>query len=59
VWERQLLDAVHIDRLNVGAIPTTRLNWLQPHEGNLMDFLFRSRALQLSTGARTAESARI
>jgi acyl-CoA reductase-like NAD-dependent aldehyde dehydrogenase len=47
-WERQLLDAVHIDRLNLGPIPTTRLDWCQPHEGNLMDFLFRSRALQCS-----------
>jgi acyl-CoA reductase-like NAD-dependent aldehyde dehydrogenase len=47
-WERQLLDAIHIDRLNIGPIPTTRLDLLQPHEGGLMDFLFRSRALQLS-----------
>jgi hypothetical protein len=22
------------------------LNWLQPHEGNLIDFLFRARAFQ-------------
>ncbi len=42
-----LTDAVHIDRLNVGPIPTSRLNWLQPHEGNLIDFLFRSRAYQV------------
>jgi acyl-CoA reductase-like NAD-dependent aldehyde dehydrogenase len=41
-------DATHIDRLNIGPIPTTKLNWLQPHEGNLIDFLFRSRAYQLS-----------
>ena len=46
-WIRQLSDATHIDRLNVGAIPTNRLNWLQPHEGNLIDFLFRSRAYQV------------
>ena len=43
---RRLLDAVHIDRLNLGPVPTTQLNWLQPHEGNLIDFLFRARALQ-------------
>jgi hypothetical protein len=43
---RQLLDAVHIDRLNLGPVPTTRLNWLQPHEGNIVDFLFRARAFQ-------------
>jgi acyl-CoA reductase-like NAD-dependent aldehyde dehydrogenase len=45
-WTEQLAEAAHIDRLNVGAVPTTRLNWLQPHEGNLIDFLFRSRAFQ-------------
>jgi len=43
----KLTDAVNIDRLNIGPIPTNRLNWLQPHEGNLIDFLFRSRAYQL------------
>jgi acyl-CoA reductase-like NAD-dependent aldehyde dehydrogenase len=43
---RTLLDAVHIDRLNFGPVPTIQLNWLQPHEGNLIDFLFRARAFQ-------------
>jgi len=43
---RKLLDAVHIDRLNFGPVPTIQLNWLQPHEGNLIDFLFRARAFQ-------------
>ena len=45
-WIDQLGAAVNIDRLNIGPIPTNRLNWLQPHEGNLIDFLFRSRAYQ-------------
>jgi acyl-CoA reductase-like NAD-dependent aldehyde dehydrogenase len=45
-FRRSLVDAVHIDRLNLGAVPTTQLNWLQPHEGNLIDFLFRARAFQ-------------
>jgi acyl-CoA reductase-like NAD-dependent aldehyde dehydrogenase len=45
-FRRQLLDAVHIDRLNLGPVPTTQLNWLQPHEGNIVDFLFRARAFQ-------------
>ncbi len=44
---QDLTDAVHIDRLNIGPIPTSKLNWLQPHEGNIIDFLFRSRAYQL------------
>ena len=45
-WQRALTDAPHIDRLNLGPIPTTKLDWLQPHEGNIVDFLFRARALQ-------------
>jgi len=39
---------VEIDRVNIGPIPTNRLNWLQPHEGNIIDFLFRSRAYQIA-----------
>jgi len=49
-----LLDARNIDRLNFGAIPTTQLNWLQPHEGNIVDFLYRARAFQMP--AATADS---
>ena len=45
-FRRRLIDAVHIDRLNLGPVRTTQLNWLQPHEGNLIDFLFRARAFQ-------------
>jgi acyl-CoA reductase-like NAD-dependent aldehyde dehydrogenase len=44
--QRALLDATHVDRLNLGPIPTIQLNWLQPHEGNIVDFLFRARAFQ-------------
>ena len=44
--QRRLLDSVHIDRLNFGPVPTSRLNWLQPHEGNIVDFLYRPRAFQ-------------
>jgi acyl-CoA reductase-like NAD-dependent aldehyde dehydrogenase len=46
-WEQQLMEATHIDRLNIGPIPTIQLNWLQPHEGNIVEFLFRSRAFQI------------
>ena len=45
-FQQTLLDARNIDRLNVGPIPTIKLNWLQPHEGNIVDFLFRPRAFQ-------------
>ncbi len=44
--QRGLADATHIDRLNLGALPTIKLNWLQPHEGSIVDFLFRARAFQ-------------
>jgi hypothetical protein len=44
--QRELLDATHIDRLNIGPLPTIKLNWLQPHEGSIVDFLFRARAFQ-------------
>jgi acyl-CoA reductase-like NAD-dependent aldehyde dehydrogenase len=46
-FQQQLTDATWIDRLNVGAIPTIKLDWLQPHEGNIVEFLFRARAYQL------------
>jgi acyl-CoA reductase-like NAD-dependent aldehyde dehydrogenase len=45
-FQRALADATHIDRLNIGPIPTIKLNWLQPHEGSIVDFLFRARAFQ-------------
>ncbi len=53
-FQRQLSDATHIDRLNLGPIPTTQLDWLQPHEGNIVDFLFRARALQVPEDQRAA-----
>ncbi|MFN0056479.1 MAG: aldehyde dehydrogenase family protein [Planctomycetales bacterium] len=45
-FTQQLLDATNIDRLNVGEVKTIALNWLQPHEGNIIDFLYRNRAFQ-------------
>lgn len=49
--QRAATDAVHIDRLNLGPIPTIQLDWLQPHEGNIVEFLFRARALQIPRDA--------
>ena len=46
-FQQSLVDATHVDRLNLGPIPTIKLDWLQPHEGNIVDFLFRARALQI------------
>lgn len=47
-FQQELIACTHIDRLNLGPIPTPQLDWLQPHEGNLIEFLYRSRALQLA-----------
>ena len=47
---RQLLAAPHIERLNLGPIPTHHIAWDQPHEGNLFDFLYQQRALQRRAG---------
>jgi acyl-CoA reductase-like NAD-dependent aldehyde dehydrogenase len=44
----ELLRAPNIDRLNIGNLPTTHVEWNQPHEGNLFEFLYRRRALQQS-----------
>ena len=48
IFCRELIDARNIDRLNLGPVPTITLNWHQPHEGNIVDFLFRARAFQMS-----------
>jgi acyl-CoA reductase-like NAD-dependent aldehyde dehydrogenase len=47
-FRSELVAATHIDRLNLGPIPTPQVDWLQPHEGNLVEFLYRSRALQVA-----------
>ena len=47
-FSADLVIARNIDRLNIGAVPTFALNWLQPHEGNIIDFLYRNRAFQNS-----------
>lgn len=47
-WFRnRLLGCPTIDRLNLGAIPTTKLDWLQPHEGNIVEWLYQPRSFQL------------
>lgn len=44
---RALMACPHVDRLNIGAIPTYQLSWDQPHEGNLFEHLYRQRAFQV------------
>jgi acyl-CoA reductase-like NAD-dependent aldehyde dehydrogenase len=48
----ELLSCPTIERLNLGPVPTNRLTWDQPHEGNLFTHLYRQRALQLAPGGR-------
>jgi acyl-CoA reductase-like NAD-dependent aldehyde dehydrogenase len=43
---RQLINSSNVDRLNVGAVPTTQIGWDQPHEGNLFEHLYGRRAFQ-------------
>ena len=42
----RLLASPDVGRLNLGAIPTQRISWDQPHEGNLFDHLYARRAFQ-------------
>ncbi len=45
-WAVDLMTSTNIERLNLGAYSTMRVQWEQPHEGNLFEFLYRRRALQ-------------
>ena len=38
----------NVGRLNLGGIPTCKISWDQPHEGNLFDHLYARRAFQLA-----------
>jgi acyl-CoA reductase-like NAD-dependent aldehyde dehydrogenase len=43
-----LLESSLIERLNLGPISTMQVSWDQPHEGNLFEFLYRRRSLELA-----------
>jgi acyl-CoA reductase-like NAD-dependent aldehyde dehydrogenase len=45
-WIQDLMLSPDIERLNIGPFPTNRVQWEQPHEGNLFEFLYRRRAIQ-------------
>ena len=45
-WIGELMNSPDIERLNIGPFPTNRVQWEQPHEGNLFEFLYRRRAIQ-------------
>jgi hypothetical protein len=42
----QLMESPLIERLNLGPVPTMKISWDQPHEGNLFEFLYRRRSLE-------------
>lgn len=42
----RLIASPNVDRLNIGPIPTMRIAWDQPHEGNLFEHLYARRAFQ-------------
>ena len=46
-WINELFDCPQIDRLNIGNVPTNRIQWDQPHEGNLFEFLYTRRSFQI------------
>ena len=45
-FREALLVAPNIERLNLGPVPTMRISWDQPHEGNMFEFLYRRRAIE-------------
>lgn len=47
----RLVSSTNVDRLNVGALPTNKVSWDQPHEGNLFEHLYARRAFQRAGAA--------
>ena len=45
-FRHELASSRNVERLNLGALPTSRVSWDQPHEGNLFEHLYRRRAFQ-------------
>jgi len=48
-FRRELMISRNVERLNIGALPTSRVSWDQPHEGNLFEHLYKQRAFQAGT----------
>jgi hypothetical protein len=47
-FREQLLESPLIQRLNLGPLSTMKVSWDQPHEGNLFEFLYHRRALEIA-----------
>ncbi len=50
-WVDKLFGCPTIERLNVGNVPTNRISWDQPHEGNLFEFLYTRRSFHIASAA--------
>lgn len=44
----QLLESPLIERLNIGPITTMKISWNQPHEGNMFEFLYKRRSIEIA-----------
>ena len=45
---RGCLESADIPRLNIGRVATAFVEWNQPHEGNLFEFLYSRRAIHVA-----------
>ena len=43
-----LIDSPLIQRLNLGPVSTMKVSWDQPHEGNMFEFLYHRRSIEIS-----------
>ena len=46
-FRAELLASPLIERLNLGPVPTMKISWDQPHEGNMFEFLYRRRSIEV------------
>ncbi|MGV3533642.1 MAG: aldehyde dehydrogenase family protein [Chthoniobacteraceae bacterium] len=44
-FNEEILNSDLIERLNLGPVPTNKISWDQPHEGNMFEFLYRRRSI--------------
>ena len=47
-FTEDLLNSPLIARLNLGPVPTRKVSWDQPHEGNMFEFLYKRRSIERS-----------
>jgi hypothetical protein len=52
----RLLGSQHVGRLNLGGIPTCKISWDQPHEGNLFEHLYARRAFHRAVAMLSTRS---